>query len=174
MVRIPALAQTTSRRPNAATPLSTAFLSETEVPDVGLGCKDAAVKRLYLLDGLLKVGFGGRLVLDSWVITDVNRDDVGAFFRQPDCTRSPPSARRAGDEGNLPLDPSAACVLRFGNELRHCCRPAPGDPGVASHSAECRADVLHQQAGYFECREVATLRLLRPANYVVLAFGHPP
>ena len=79
-------------------------LQRAVVPHVGLGGHDAAVEGLDLLDRLGQVRRARHRVRDGRDLArDVDRDDVGAFFGQPDRVAAALAARRAGDEGDLAL-----------------------------------------------------------------------
>ena len=74
---------------------------------VGLGRDDAATGLLDELGGLLEILGRRHGVADGRdVLAQVDRDDVRAFFGQPDRVAASLAARRAGDECDFPLNAS--------------------------------------------------------------------
>ena len=95
---MPALATTMSSRPSRATPSSRAALSAVVVADVGLAGDDAAVEASTSTSFDLSGRHGsGRVDLRR----DVDGDDVGALFGQPDGVAAALTPRGAGDEGDF-------------------------------------------------------------------------
>ena len=80
-----------SSRPSTGDPVVEGRRQPARLADVGLAGDDAAVEGLDLLDRLGQIG--GR--------PDVDGDDVGALFGQPDGVAAALTPRGAGDEGDF-------------------------------------------------------------------------
>jgi hypothetical protein len=80
--------------------------------DVGLRRDDAATGLLHQLGGLFEVlGRRHRVADGRDVLAQVDRDDVRAFFGEPDRVAAALAARRAGDKCDFPLHASHSKVV---------------------------------------------------------------
>ena len=104
MPAMPACATTMSRPPSCGDAVFECLLQLRGIAYVGLGGDDAPAGLLDEGGRLLEVLRRGHRVADGVdVLAQVHRDDVGAFFGQPDRVAAALPARCPGDEGDLPL-----------------------------------------------------------------------
>jgi len=83
-----------------------------EVTDVGLAGDDAPVEGLHLFGCLGEVRLGGAPVWHGCdVLADVDRDDVGTLFGQPNRVRPALAPGGSRDERDLSLDSSHIVFL---------------------------------------------------------------
>src|SRR3954471_17503711 len=83
-----------------------------EVAHIGLGGDDAPARLLHQVRGVGEVGICSTRIGNTVdVLTDIDRDDVGAFFGEPDGMLTALATRCASDECDLACD-SADLVIR--------------------------------------------------------------
>ena len=113
--KMPALARTKSSRAEFGDAVGDDLLEPFEVADVGLLGDDAPAGLLDEVDRLVEILAGRHRIGDAVdLFAQVERDDVGAFLGEPNRVAAALTARRARDEGDLPLELSCHDAPHYG------------------------------------------------------------